>query len=524
MFILTVVTLFTLAGVTLSSFSSGRPSFPAAGSGEAKRGAVASMDARCSKAGLEILELGGNAADAVRRPICHGHRSYWCLSHTNMFSGVPGEVRGLGLLHKKYASQPWSRLLAPAISFARDGFTIQHDLVDHMNRLGDDEDLFTRPAWALDFALNGTRLGLGDVLQRSRYAATLQTISDEGPDAFYLGHIADSTVKAVGAAGGIMTLDDLRDYKPVQRDAWAIDYGEYRIHGCGLPSGGAVALNVLSVLKGYDGVGDDSNVNLTTHRLDEAMRFGYGLRTDLGDPDFDVGLQSYQQIMLSKDTASDIRSRISDDHTQPLSVYNPKGLEVIGTHGTSHLSVADSSDLAISLTSTINLPFGSHLMVPETGIILNNEMNDFSIPRDANMFGEKPSSVANYPQPGKRPLSSMNPILVDFAANGSFYAALGAQGSERIITSVVQTLWYLLDRKMGLFEALRAPRLHEQLSPNQTSYEWEYDNSTVAFMEERGHITAWLQDGSSVQAVRRLPNGTFEAAGESRQRDSGVSP
>lgn len=201
--------------------------------------------------------------------------------------------------------------------------------------------------------------------------------------------------------------------------------------------------------------------------------------------------------------------------------------------------------MAISLTSTINLAFGSHLMVPETGIILNNEMDDFSIPPSSdadspgNIFGEKPSA-ANYPQPGKRPLSSMNPVLVDLAANGTFYAALGAQGSERIITSVVQSLWYLLDRKMSLFEALRAPRLHEQLRPNQvcllsstdvsllkltarsqTSYEWEYDNSTVAFMEERGHITAWLQDGSSVQAVRRLPNGTFEAAGEPRQKDSG---
>ncbi|KAK8123201.1 Gamma-glutamyltranspeptidase [Apiospora sp. TS-2023a] len=563
MFALTAVTLFTLTRVTLSSFSSGLPPFPAAGSGEAKGGAVASMDARCSKAGLEILELGGNAADtAITVEFClgvigmystgiggggmalvrdaRGHYDFLDFRETapaasteNMLkdnvnaslwgglaSGVPGEVRGLGLLYAKYASLPWSRLLAPAIGFARDGFTVKQDLVTHIDHLDDAEELFTSPTWALDFAPNGTRLGLDDVLKRSRYAATLQTISDEGPDAFYSGPIAESMVKAVGAAGGIMTLDDLRDYQPVQREAWAIDYGEYRIHGCGLPSGGVVALNILSVLKGYGGVGDASNVKLTTHRLDEAMRFGYGLRTELGDPDFDMRLESYQQMMQSKSTTSAIRSLISDDHTQPLSVYNPKGLEVITTHGTSHLSVADSSGLAISLTSTINLPFGSHLMDPETGIILNNEMNDFSIPKSTDIFGEKPSS-ANYPKPGKRPLSSMNPILVDFAANGTFYAALGAQGSERIITSVVQALWYLLDRKMGLLEALRAPRLHEQLSPNQTSYEWEYGNSTVAFMEERGHITAWLQDGSSVQAVRRLPNGTFEAAGEPRQRDSG---
>lgn len=193
-----------------------------------------------------------------------------------MPSGVPGEVRGLGLLYKNHASLPWSRLLAPAISFARDGFVIKQDLVSHINRL-EDNGPFMRPSWALDFAPNGTRLGLGDVLKRSRYADTLQIISDEGPDAFYSGRIAETTVKEIRAAGGTMTLEDLRNYTAVPRDAWAIDYGQYRINGCGVPSGGTVALNILSVLKGYKGIGDAVNVNMTTHRLDEAMRFGYGL-------------------------------------------------------------------------------------------------------------------------------------------------------------------------------------------------------------------------------------------------------
>lgn len=134
--------------------------------------------------------------------------------------------------------------------------------------------------------------------------------------------------------------------------------------------------------------------------------------------------------------------------------------------GTSHLSVADASGLAITLTSTINLLFGSYIMVPETGIIMNNEMNDFSIPGSSSLFGHKPSK-SNYAKPGKRPLSSMNPVLVDFASNSTFYIALGAAGSSRIITSIVQALWYLLDRHMNLYDALREPRFHEQLTPNQ---------------------------------------------------------
>ncbi|KAK8008069.1 gamma-glutamyltranspeptidase [Apiospora marii] len=466
MFILTVSTLIALAGLTLS-FSLSRKSYFDAASNVPNRGAVASMDARCSRVGNEILAEGGNAADAAIA-------TEFCLGVLGMhLTGIGGG--GMAL--------------------------------------------------ALDFAPNGTRLGLGDVLKRGRYADTLQIISDEGPDAFYSGRIAETMVKAIRAAGGMMTLDDLRSYRAVPREAWAIDYGQYRVHGCGVPSGGTVALNILSVLKGYEGIGDVLNVNMTTHRLDEAMRFGYGLRTELGDPDFGEDVRNLQHMMLSKDMVSTIRGLISDSYSLSLSVYNPKGLEVIDTHGTSHLSVADSSGMAISLTSTINLLFGSYVMVPETGIIMNNEMNDFSMPSDVSIFGprelgDKPSS-ANYVQPGKRPLSSMNPVLVDFAANDTFYVALGASGSSRIITSVVQGLWYLLDRNMGLLEALRAPRFHEQLSPNQTSYEWEYDNATVSFMEGRGHITGWLQNGSSIQAVRRLPNGTFEAAGEPRQQDSG---
>ncbi|MCJ1367638.1 hypothetical protein MMC16_006772 [Acarospora aff. strigata] len=160
-------------------------------------------------------------------------------------------------------------------------------------------------------------------------------------------------------------------------------------------------------------------------------------------------------------------------------------------------------------------------MIPETGIIMNNEMNDFSIPGTSNAFGYIPSP-SNYVRPGKRPLSSISPTIVEHASNHTLSIVVGAAGGSRIITSTIQNLWHVLDQGLSAPQALAAPRLHDQLVPNQVSFEYAYDNSTVAFMRERGHNVTWVAPGqSTAQALRRLANGTFEAAAEARQRDSG---
>ena len=176
--------------------------------------------------------------------------------------------------------------------------------------------------------------------------------------------------------------------------------------------------------------------------------------------------------------------------------------------------------MAISLTTTVNLLFGSQLMVPETGVIMNNEMNDFSIPGTSNAFGYVPSP-SNFIRPGKRPLSSISPTIVEYA-NGSLYFAVGAAGGSRIITATVQNLWHVLDQNLTAPQALAKPRLHDQLLPNVVSFEYAYDNATVEFMRERGHNVTYVAPGlSTAQALRRLANGTFEAAGEPRQKNSG---
>jgi gamma-glutamyltranspeptidase/glutathione hydrolase len=224
--------------------------------------------------------------------------------------------------------------------------------------------------------------------------------------------------------------------------------------------------------------------------------------------------------MLSSAAATEIRSKISDGTTQNVSWYDPGGLESLETPGTSHVVTADASGMSISLTSTVNLLFGSQVMVPETGVIMNNEMNDFSIPGASNAFGYIPSP-ANYIRPGKRPLSSITPTIVEFP-NGTLYVSIGAAGGSRILTATIQNLWHILDQDMTTSQALAQPRLHDQLVPNQVSFEYAYDNGTTAFMRERGHDVTWVAPGqSTAQGLRRLGNGTFEAAGEPRQKDSG---
>lgn len=224
--------------------------------------------------------------------------------------------------------------------------------------------------------------------------------------------------------------------------------------------------------------------------------------------------------MINATTAASTRSKISDLHTLNVSAYNPQGFITLTDHGTSHVTVADAQGMVISMTSTVNTLFGSQVIVPSTGIIMNNEMNDFSIPGTVNAFGYI-ASPDNYIRPGKRPLSSISPIIVEHLSNASFYFATGAAGGSRIITSTIQSLWHVLDHNMTAHQAVAAPRFHDQLTPNVLEMERSYDNDTVAYMRSRGHnVTRVAVEATDVNAVRRLADGSFEAAAEPRQADA----
>ena len=290
-------------------------------------------------------------------------------------SGVPGELRGLEHLHKNYGSKSWKELIKPSIKLARYGFEVTADLVRYMAGATSPYDFLTyEETWALDFAPNGTRLGLGDIMTRKRYANTLESIAEYGPDAFYKGAIANATITALKKSNGTMSLSDLANYTVEIRKPSNITYRGFKVFSGSAPSSGAVVCSVLKIVEGYD-MRTPSLLNLSTHYLDEGMRFAYGQRTLLGDPTFLPNLTTYQQEMYSETVAEEVRSKIEAYHTLNVSAYDPSNFAILTDDGTSALVTADKSGLTIAITSTINTIFGSQLMVPETGVIMNNEMN-----------------------------------------------------------------------------------------------------------------------------------------------------
>ena len=532
---------------------------------EPRLGAVSSESTICSNIGIDLLKHGGNAADAlVGTTFCVGVIGMYhsgiggggfmlvrtpegtyedidfretapAAAFEDMYNGnvngsikgglaagVPGEVRGLQYLHEKYGKLSWEEVVMPAVGVAREGFEVGEDLVRFMEfaKEGSTNFLKDDPNWAIDFAPNDRILGIGDTMTRKRYATTLETIAKEGPDSFYEGPMANSMISTLQEKNGTMTLSDLKDYKVEIRKPAEIEYRGYKLHGSTSPASGSIALAIMKIVEGYDDFGWPEKLRLNTHRLDEAMRFGYAMRTKFGDPNFVSGLQHYENEILNSTTASETRNRISDFRTFNVSHYNPSGIEIKSSHGTSHVVAADASGLAITLTTTINLIFGSQVLDPSTGVIMNDEMCDFSIPHVTNVFGYVPSP-SNYIRPGKRPMSSIAPVIVD-DAQGRLYFVTGAAGGSRIVTASVLSLWHVLDRNMSVLEGLREPRFHDQLLPNLCVVESQFDNETVAFMKDRRHNVS-ISDYplGSIQALRLWSNGTFEAAGEPRQKNSG---
>ncbi|CAK7265579.1 hypothetical protein SEPCBS57363_001655 [Sporothrix epigloea] len=548
-------------------------------------GAVACESSICSQIGVDLMRQGGNAADAmIGTTLCVGvigmyhsgiggggfmlvrnpDGTYESIDYRetapaaafedmydgNLYGsvigglavGVPGELRALEYLHENYGILPWRTVVMPAVHVARNGFPVSPDLVRYMTAATSTLGTFLTddPVWAEDFAPNGTLLRLGDTITRKRYANTLEIIARGGVATFYEGDMAKDMIQLIRSRNGTMTLDDYKDYKIIVRPAVSTMFRGRRLFATGAPSSGAVALSILKTMEqfpatgldhdgGYDSDGHNSKANLSTHRFDEAMRFGYGARTHLGDPDYVDGVAALEADLLSDEHADRNWHKIRDDRTLPLEDYNPDGSYAEPGHGTSHVVTTDRSGLAISSTTTINTLFGSLLMTPESGIILNNEMNDFSVPHASNEFGYPPSP-ANFIRGGKRPMSSITPIMAENVVDadgseikpGRLFLVVGAAGGSRIISATAQVAWRVLEQGMSMHEALAEPRLHDQLVPNQVAFELLFDNSTVASMAARGHNVTWTSTyASAAQGIRVLPDGVFEAASEPRQLNSG---
>jgi gamma-glutamyltranspeptidase/glutathione hydrolase len=428
--------------------------------------------------------------------------------------GIPGTVAGLALAHRKFGSGKFTlaQLIAPSIALARDGFIIDGDLAD---TLPSARRLFARWPSSVKIFMkpDGETFGAGDRLVQSDLATTLEAIARAGPRAFYEGRIAEQIAAAVREAGGVMTAADLKAYRPVTRKPVIGQYRGYQVVSMPPPSSGGVHLiEMLNILEGYDLKTAGAASPETAHRLIEAMKRAYADRAvHLGDPDF---VRVPVRTLLSKKYAARLRNSISERATPASEIQSSGRLRSEGDN-TTHFSIMDRFGNAVANTYTLNLSYGNGLIAEGTGILLNNEMDDFAAkPLAPNAFGLV-GGKANAPAPGKRPLSSMTPTIV--LKNGKPFLITGSPGGSRIITTTLQVILNVIDHRMALADAVAAPRLHHQWLPNQVFVEPGWPQVTLDALKTRGHVIEQRRPGTSANSILATPKGLIGAA-DSRTR------
>jgi gamma-glutamyltranspeptidase / glutathione hydrolase len=478
---------------------------------EAEHGMVVSAHRLASEVGVRVLQAGGNAVDAavavgyalaVVDPCCgniggggfmtihlaDGRETFVNFRETapaaasaTMYldsegrliddlsrhgyraAAVPGTVMGLDHAGAKYGRLSRAALMTPAITLARDGFALSRadtDILDaRADRFGRDPGaakVFLRP--------DGSRFEPGDRLGQSDLAATLELISEKGPEAFYKGPVAAAIEKASRENGGSLAAGDFAAYTVTETTPLTCIYRGYLLVAAPPPSsGGTTICEILNILEGYDIAASGLRSAKSVQLMVEAMRRGYRDRNAyLGDPDF---VANPLERLLSKDYAASLRAEIArGDAEKGVGEGVPREKSE-----TTHYSVVDGEGNAVAVTYTINGYFGAGVVAPGTGFFLNNEMDDFTVkPGAANLYGlvqGEPNAIA----PGKRPLSSMAPTLVE--RDGKVVVVLGSPGGSRIITTVLETIMNIIDYGMAAQDAVDAPRLHHQGQPEDVYFE-----------------------------------------------------
>lgn len=398
--------------------------------------------------------------------------------------GIPGTVAGLALALDGYGSGKFtlSDLLQPAIALARDGFNISDDNADtlpewhrRLARWPSSRKVFSRP--------DGSSLREGDQLVQSDLAATLTAIAAQGPRGFYEGAVAEQLVRGINDAGGIFTTDDLRTYRPMVRAPVRGSYRGYDIVAMPLPSsGGIVLLETLNILEGFPMRQMRQGTAPSLHAMIEAMKRGYADRARyLGDPAF---VDAPIATLISKDYAARQRAGIDPLTATPWTDTRSAVPPREGSN-TTHFSVVDAAGNAVSNTYTLNFSYGVGLVADGTGVLLNNELDDFTAaPGASNAYGLV-GFEANLPGPGKRPLSSMSPTIV--LKDGKPVLVTGSPGGSRIISTVLQVIVNVLDYDMNIAAAVAAPRLHHQWLPDEVRIENGFPGETVAALKAMGH-------------------------------------
>ncbi|RZC50078.1 hypothetical protein C5167_018515 [Papaver somniferum] len=515
---------------------------------ESEYAVVAADDARCSEIGAAMLRQGGHAVDAaVATCLCLGvvypmssgiggggfmvvqssstgkaqafnsretapsaaskdmyannlmNKSYGALS-----VGVPGEIAGLHEAWLRYGKLPWAKLFQPSIKLAKEGFVVSPYLEMGINRTGS-KILADTIGLGRILAPKGKLLRAGDICYNVKLGRTLEIVAKQGPQAFYNGHLGKKFVKDVKKAGGIITMKDLRDYKVDITDAVSVSVMGFTVLGMPPPSSGTLGLSLVSNILSSYGSLDFLKSPLGLHRFIEALKHMFAIRMNLGDPKF-VNITKYEADMVSPSFAAKLRRKIFDNTTFSSGYYLPKWSQ-LDDHGTTHFCIVDADRNAVSMTSTINSYFGAGLLSPSTGIVLNNEMDDFSAPTEISK-NRLPPAPSNFVAPNKRPLSSMTPIIV--LKDNQLAGVVGASGGLFIIPAVIQVFLNHFVKGMEPLSAVKQPRVYHQVVPNVVSYEnWtvidgehiELSNKNKRFLTERNHTLQPQSSGAICQLV-----------------------
>ncbi|MFZ6654173.1 gamma-glutamyltransferase [Undibacterium sp. TJN19] len=495
-----------------------------------QHGMVVSEQALASQVGLDILKRGGNAVDAavavgfalaVVLPnagniggggfmIIHEAKSGKDIAldfrelapekaskdmyldangkvipgsslHTHLAVGVPGTVAGMDLALRKYGSLPLKDVIAPAIRLAEQGFAIS----PHLAELIEDSkpELGKWPASRAIFFKDGQPLRAGEILQQKDLAQSLRLIAKDGARAFYEGSIGQKIVAEMQQHAGLISATDLKNYKAVERIPVKGNYRGYEVMSMPPPSSGGVhIIQMLNMLEHFPLKEQGVNSAKTLHQLSEVMKLAYADRSEfLGDPDFyKVPLKG----LTSRAYADELVKKIQPDRATPSSEIKPGKPLPYESDQTTHYSVADKFGNAVATTYTLNLNFGSGIVATGTGIVLNNEMDDFSVKAGVpNAFGLL-GGDANAVQGLKRPLSSMSPTIV--LKDGKPFLVTGSPGGSRIITTTLQTILNVIDHGMNVAEATITPRIHQQWMPDQLRFEKGISIDTLKLLEQKG--------------------------------------
>ncbi|CAO1382913.1 unnamed protein product [Diamesa serratosioi] len=528
-------------------------------------GAVAANGKECAEIGAGILLRGGSVADgAIATMLCEG---VTCPQSTGIGGGflmtiyikatgkaetldarevapkaatrdmyvgdknktsligglsiaVPGEIKGMWELHKKYGILPWKDLFQPTIKLCKEG----HEVTPYLARILSDflgDKIYSAPTISevfLNPATNRTWKA-GDRIKRLALADTMETIANEGVDSIYaMGTVGRQLLDDIKSFGGILTEEDFAEYqvKWLEPAQTTLKHGE-KLYTMPLSGCGPLLVFIMNILKDYELKHD----SLSYHRIIEAYKFAYARRSELGDPSFVEGVTELVKNLTSIDYAMEIRKRIDDKTTHnELGFYGAHYMNQ-EDHGTAHISILAPNGDAISVTGTINYILGS-MRRSKTGIILNDEMDDFSSPGITNTYGIDPSP-SNFIVPGKRPLSSMSPTIIT-DKNGDVSMIVGSAGGSKITTAIAQTLiqYYYFKTNIPLSDIFGAKRLHHQLLPNQVSYELDFDQKIVDELAARNHtmvkVTQPIGFGALVGIVSE--NGIISGAYDPRRGGS----